>query len=48
MSPMWRKFGTGHTNIPVSTMINKYGFYVPNHQGMSEEDVKNIVKLIKG
>ena len=48
MSPMWKKFGTGHTNIPVSTMINKYGFYVPNHQGMSEEDVKNIVKLIKG
>ena len=26
MSPMWKKFGTGHTNIPVSTMINKYGF----------------------
>ena len=48
MSPMWRKFGTGHTNIPVSTEINKYGFYVPNHQGMTEEDVKNIVKLIKG
>lgn len=48
MSPMWRKFGTGHTNIPVSTMINKYGFYVPNHQGMTEKDVKNIVKLIKG
>ena len=48
MSPMWRKFGGGHTNIPVSTMINKYGFYVPNHQGMDEEDVKNIVKLIKG
>ena len=47
MSPMWRKFGTGHTNIPVSTMINKYGFYVPNHQGMTEEDVRNIVKLIK-
>lgn len=48
MSPMWRKFGTGHTNIPVSTEINKYGFYVPNHQGMTEEDVKNIVNLIKG
>jgi CDP-6-deoxy-D-xylo-4-hexulose-3-dehydrase len=48
MSPMWRKFGTGHTNIPVSTRINQYGFYVPNHQGMDEEDVRNIVKLIKG
>jgi hypothetical protein len=29
-------------------MINKYGFYIPNHQGMDEEDVRNIVKLIKG
>jgi len=48
MSPMWKKFGGGHTNIPVSTEINKYGFYVPNHQGMDEEDVRNIVKLIKG
>jgi len=48
MSPMWRKFGTGHTNTPVTMMINKYGFYIPNHQGMDEEDVRNIVKLIKG
>mgnify|MGYP000100083701 CR=1 FL=1 len=48
MSPMWKKFGTVHTNIPVSTEINKYGFYIPNHQGMTEEDVRNVVKLIKG
>lgn len=48
MSPMWKKFGTGHTSIPVSTEINKYGFYIPNHQGMTEEDVRNVVKLIKG
>ena len=48
MSPMWKKLGTSITNIPVSTKINKYGFYVPNHQGMDEEDVKNIVNLIKG
>ena len=48
MSPMWRKFGTGHTNTPVTMMINQYGFYIPNHQGMDEEDVRNIVKLIKG
>ena len=48
MSPMWRKFGTGFTNIPVSLMINKYGLYVPNHQGMDEDDVRNVVKLIQG
>jgi CDP-6-deoxy-D-xylo-4-hexulose-3-dehydrase len=48
MSPMWRKFGTGHTNTPVSMEINKYGLYVPNHQGMTEEDVRNVVSLIKG
>ena len=48
MSPMWKKFGGGHTNIPVSQEINKYGLYVPNHQGMDEQDVRNIVSLIKG
>ena len=48
MSPMWRKFGGGHTNIPISQEINRYGLYVPNHQGMDEQDVRNIVSLIKG
>ena len=33
-------------NLPNCDLINDYGFYVPNHQGLTEEDIDLICKII--
>lgn len=33
-------------NLPNCDIINSYGFYIPNHQDLSEEDILNICKII--
>jgi len=40
---MW---GGDTTNLPNADLVNKNGFYVPNHQGLSMEDVDKIIKII--
>jgi hypothetical protein len=27
-------------------MINKYGFYLPNHQGLTEQDILKICTIV--
>ncbi len=43
--PMWKgeKKDLNNCNI-----IDKYGFYLPNHQDLSNEDVNYIIKIING
>ena len=43
--PMWiNKYGP--KNLPNCELINKNGFYVPNHQGLTFNDIQTIVKII--
>lgn len=43
--PMWiKKYGP--KNLPNCELINKNGFYVPNHQGLTFNDIQTIVKII--
>ena len=30
------------------SIIDKYGFYVPNHPGLSEQEILKITNIIKG
>lgn len=46
-SPMWRKFGCMEVNNPNAEVVNDYGFYVPNHQGMGDKEVEQICNIIK-
>lgn len=46
-SPMWKKFGGMEVNNPNAEVINDYGFYVPNHQGMGDKEVEQICNIIK-
>jgi len=45
-SPMWRKFGGMEVNNPNAEVVNDYGFYVPNHQGMGDKEVEQICNII--
>jgi len=45
-SPMWRKFGNYTPNNPNATNVDRKGFYVPNHQGMTTDDVDKICDII--
>jgi CDP-6-deoxy-D-xylo-4-hexulose-3-dehydrase len=43
--PMWfEKYGVN--KLPNCEFINQYGFYVPNHQNLTKENILNITKLI--
>lgn len=46
-SPMWKKFGGMEVNNPNAEVVNDYGFYVPNHQGMGDKEVEQICNIIK-
>lgn len=37
----------GKKELPNSLIIDKYGFYVPNHPNLSEEEILKIVNIIK-
>ena len=41
--PMWKGDRTGFDNCE---LIDKQGFYVPNHQDLSKEDIDKIVNII--
>jgi CDP-6-deoxy-D-xylo-4-hexulose-3-dehydrase len=43
--PMWyEKFGK--VNLPNCELINEYGFYIPNHQGLTQNEINFICKII--
>jgi CDP-6-deoxy-D-xylo-4-hexulose-3-dehydrase len=45
--PMWyEKFGS--LSLPNCEKINEFGFYIPNHQDLKEEQIKYITKIING
>jgi len=45
-SPMWKRFGGMEVNNPNAKIVHEYGFYVPNHQGMTTEDVDKVCDII--
>ena len=45
-SPMWKKFGDYTPNNRNAELVDRLGFYVPNHQGMTTRDVDKISDII--
>ena len=45
-SPMWKNFGDYTPNNRNAELVDKTGFYVPNHQGMTTDDVDKISDII--
>jgi len=44
--PMWvNKYGP--VELKNCELINKYGFYIPNHQGLTFDEIQTIVSIIK-
>ena len=37
----------GKKELPNVSLIDRYGFYVPNHPGLTDSDILNIVEIIK-
>jgi CDP-6-deoxy-D-xylo-4-hexulose-3-dehydrase len=43
--PMWyEKYGV--QSLPNCELINRYGFYIPNHQDLTESDINKIINII--
>lgn len=43
--PMWTKiYGKG--SLPNCEIVDKYGFYVPNHQDLTFKNIENVISLI--
>jgi len=36
-----------HTETPIADLVDEYGFYVPNHPHLNEEDINYIINIIK-
>lgn len=45
-SPMWKQFGDYTPNNPNAANVDSKGFYVPNHQGITTEDIDKICNII--
>jgi CDP-6-deoxy-D-xylo-4-hexulose-3-dehydrase len=45
VQPFWVK-KYGRMNFENCDIIHKYGFYIPNHQGLSEDDICRVSKII--
>ena len=43
--PMWVK-KYPKVSLPNCELIEKYGFYIPNHQDLSEQDTSKIIDII--
>ena len=45
--PMWyEKFGK--VSLPNCERINEFGFYIPNHQDLTEDQIKIITNIVNG
>jgi dTDP-4-amino-4,6-dideoxygalactose transaminase len=43
--PMWyEKYGI--QSLPHCELINNYGFYIPNHQDLTENEINLIINII--
>jgi CDP-6-deoxy-D-xylo-4-hexulose-3-dehydrase len=43
--PMWyEKYG--HQSLPNCELVNQYGFYIPNHQDLTENEINKIINII--
>lgn len=43
--PMWfEKYG--HQSLPNCELVNEYGFYIPNHQDLTESQINQIINII--
>jgi len=43
--PMWfEKYG--HQSLPNCELVNEYGFYIPNHQDLTENQINIILNII--
>jgi CDP-6-deoxy-D-xylo-4-hexulose-3-dehydrase len=43
--PMWyEKYGK--IDLPNANLIDKYGFYLPNHHNLKEEDIDKITNIV--
>lgn len=43
--PMWTKT-YGKVSLPNCEIVDKYGFYIPNHQDLTFKNIENIISLI--
>jgi CDP-6-deoxy-D-xylo-4-hexulose-3-dehydrase len=43
--PMWIK-NYGEVNLPNCQLINEYGFYIPNHQDLTTEQISSISNIV--
>ena len=43
--PFWVK-KYGYSEFKNCDIVHKYGFYIPNHQGLSLDDVERISEII--
>jgi len=43
--PMWVK-KYGKVSLKNCELINKHGFYIPNHQGLTFDEIQTIVSII--
>jgi dTDP-4-amino-4,6-dideoxygalactose transaminase len=43
--PMWYEI-YGKVSLPNCERINEFGFYIPNHQDLSEDQIKLITDII--
>lgn len=46
LKPMWTRTHTQEVNLTNCRHINKYGFYLPNHPGITFENIKVIADII--
>jgi len=49
--PMWQEHSItkrNNTNFDNCDRIDRYGFYVPNHQDLTEQDIEKITTIING
>ena len=37
----------GRQELPIASALDKYGFYIPNHPGLTKKDILKIINLIK-
>lgn len=43
--PMWFEY-YGEQHLPNSELVNEFGFYIPNHQDLTEDEINWICKII--
>ena len=47
-NPFWNQYAKKSTclSTPNCNLIDEFGFYIPNHQDLTDEDIIRVVKII--